>query len=183
MFKILIYVVTVKYIGSLIKCKRGYMKKLVLTVLLLSFISVVPSFGMKLITNTPMDRTVPSRCSGQGSEYTVESTYVQTPSQTTPGYSTGYRDGWGYQGVTYERYYKPLLGVGIRPELVGTTWNYPSYKEYPAQTTQAVTKTYNNVFKNSFDKRYIREAADYYVVDTITHPNNAIMVNSLDERL
>ncbi|MBQ9246116.1 hypothetical protein IJ182_07610 [bacterium] len=145
------------------------MKKIILAILLFSFISTVPSFGMKIITNTDLDRKVPSRCMGPGTDTYVD-TYVET-TYNTPTNQKGYRYGWGYQGLTYEKYYKPVLGQGIRPELIGTTWDYPSERNYNPQKT---VKKYTDVYNTQLAKRYMREAADYYVVDTISHPDNAV---------
>lgn len=153
------------------------MKKLVLTVILLAFVSAIPSFAMKVITNKELDRTVPSRSSRPGTEMQLGS--YQETTYTIPKNRAGYRDGWGYQGVTYEKYYKPLISRDIRFELVGTHWDYPKATNYQLEK---VTKTYNTAYKNLYGKRYMREAADYYVVDTINHPNNAVQAG-YDERI
>ena len=148
------------------------MKKFIVTLLLISFISTVPSYGMKLITNKTTDRTVPSRCSGPGSESYLDDGVTKT--YYTPGQKTTYGGPYtGYQAVTYEKYYKPILSKNIRTELIGTTWYYP---DYTVQTpgTYTVEKTGAIKTKDLLSRRYMREAADYYVVDTINNPNHAV---------
>ncbi len=135
------------------------MKKVIIAALLLSFISAAPVFAMRVITNTDLDRTVPSRSFKPGAEITEETTT----------YGNKYKPTNLYQGIAYEKYYKPVLSNGIRRDLIGTTWDFPEYGTATPQ--QVVKKTYYN----KLGKRYMREAADYYVVDTIRHPNNAIM--------
>ena len=144
------------------------MKKLVLTVLLLSF-AIAPCFAMKVITNKELDRTVPSRTSGFGYNSEVNN-YQDTTYRYLPG-RDGYRYGWGYQGVTYEKYYKPIIGRDIRTELIGTNWNYPLATN---GQLERVSKNNSNLNNLGLNKKYIREAADYFIVDTINHPQSAV---------
>ena len=147
------------------------MKKFIVTLLLISFISVIPSYGMKIITNKPLDRTVPSRCMRPGTDISAETGITNT--YYTPGQTTKYGGYNGYQAAIYDKYYKPILGKNIRTELVGTKWYYPDYTETtPAKYT--VQKTTNSYDANLLSRRYMREAADYFIVDTVTHPEKAV---------
>ena len=79
----------------------------------------------------------------------------------------------GYQAAIYERYYKPILSKNIRTELIGTTWYYPDYTvttpdKYTVQTT---AKSFD---ADLLSRRYMREAADYFIVDTVAHPEKAV---------
>lgn len=145
------------------------MKKLIVTILLFSFISVIPSYGMKVITNKPLDRTVPSRSSGTFNDYNSTDT---TTYEATLGSSSSYGGIKGYQAVRFYQYYKPGLSRDLRPELLGTRWDYPAYTiENPGSVT---VKKANHDHSKPNLKRYMREAADYYVVDTINHPDSAV---------
>ncbi len=145
------------------------MKKLIVTILLFSFISVVPSYGMKVITNKPLDRTVPSRSSGPSADYSSTDSTIY---EYNPGSSVGYGGIRGYQAVRFYQYYKPGLSRDIRPELLGTIWHYP---DYLAENPGSVNVKQNNHDHSKANlRRYMREAADYYVVDTINHPDSAV---------
>lgn len=156
-----------KIYGSDVGCKRGYMKKTFLILAIFSFVSVMPSFGLKLITNDNGDRTVPSRCSGPDSqEYIYEQDYNSS--------SAVYKKYDGFQGVKFESVYKPVLSRHIRKELIGTTWYYPAYSP-PAQNTD-ISQNIENKVSDKLSKSYSREAADYYYVDTIEDPKKPIPV-------
>jgi hypothetical protein len=144
------------------------MKKLAVTLLLLAFIAG-PSFAMKIITNKDTDRTVPSRCMRPGYDVvsdTASSVYY------TPGTTTQYGGIRGYQAVRFDQYYKPVLKRDFRNELIGTRWHYPNYTvETPGKVT---VKGNNASAKAVIPSKYMREAADYFVVDTIHNPNTAV---------
>ena len=146
------------------------MKKLAVTLLLFAFIAG-PSFAMKIITNKQMDRTVPSRCMRPGYEAGIGSNGSSV--YYTPGETYKYGGIKGYQAVRFNQYYKPVLSKDIRYELIGTRWHYP---DYTVQTPGTLTVK-NNGDANKLNLRnskYMREAADYFVVDTINNPNMAV---------
>ncbi|MCD7780438.1 MAG: hypothetical protein LUH05_07185 [Candidatus Gastranaerophilales bacterium] len=143
------------------------MKKTFLILAIFSFVSVMPSFALKLITNDNGDRTVPSRCSGyDGQEYIYEQDYNSN--------SAVYKKYDGYQGDKFEAVYKPILSQHIRRELVGTTWYYPVNS--PQQQSTDINSNITNQESDKLSKSYIREAADYYYVDTIENPQKPIPV-------
>ena len=144
------------------------MKKLAVTLLLLAFIAG-PSFAMKVITNKDTDRTVPSRCMRPGFEAVSD---ASSSVYYTPGTSTQYGGIKGYQAVRFDQYYRPVLKRDFRNELIGTRWHYPNYTvETPSKVT---VKTNSGAVKSITPSKYMREAADYYVVDTINNPNMAV---------
>lgn len=158
------------------------MKKVCLILVLFSFISVMPCFALKLIVNETTDRTVPSRCSGSINSYEEEPEIQQQSGNIQASSSQHIKDVIpGYQGAKYELVFKPRLGADIRPELVGTTWGYPDYKNIIEQNIQERTTEDNKNLSNNHEqelitKRYLREAADYYVIDTINRPNEIVPV-------
>ena len=83
-----------------------------------------------------------------------------------------------YNNEKYEQVYRPLLGENIRPELVGTTWGYAVNNVQPnkEEHIQPINNVNNemNQGKEILVKRFLREAADYYVIDTINRPNEAV---------
>ncbi len=153
------------------------MKKLFIFFVLLSFFSVMPSFALKVIVNEGTDRTVPSRCSGPSNvieEYTEEpNNDVREPDQEELVEKSN-----DYNSEKYELVYKPLLGANIRPELAGTSWGYPVNNI--EKSTNEQEKLVNNESDESAQvkevtlKRFTREAADYYILDTINRPNEII---------
>lgn len=156
------------------------MKKFCLILVLFSFISVMPCFALKVIVNENTDRTVPSRCSGPTSSYEEEYEMQQNDDGSQESVSQQESEIIpGYQGAKYELVYKSRLGADIRPELVGTAWGYPDYThllnqnadEQPAEQNENMD---NNQEQELITKRYLREAADYYVLDTINRPDEVI---------
>ncbi len=151
------------------------MKKFCLLLVLFTFLTSVPSFGMKLIVNDDNNRRVPSRCSGPVEEYSADDNNqyeynVNYNYQPVNNYNSAY---WSDR---YEFYYKPLLSRDMRTELVGTTWYYPKYVARYNPSTPAtysettVVKKPDTVVKDQdqLNKRFIREAADYYTRDTLS---------------
>lgn len=146
------------------------MKKTLLTFIIFSCISV-PSFAMKLITNTEADRMVPSREMGNF--------YVSVP--VDKNIKNGVYVIPGYKAETYATIYKPGLEKDIRKELVGKTWNYPDYVTLKAQYEQSLMQenadnTKAGRLKRTI-KRHCREAADYYYRDT---NNNKLVQSGFD---
>ena len=165
-------------IGVFYKGKRGNMKKSFILMMLFSFISVMPCFALKIIVNESTDRTVPSRSSSPSElyedyneqEYTEEIEHNEEQ-QSNINQSV-------YNDEKYEQVYRPLLGANIRPELVGTTWGYAvnnpqTNKEEHIQPANNVNNEINQG-KEILVKRFLREAADYYVIDTINRPDEAV---------
>ena len=153
------------------------MKKFCLMLAVFTFVSVMPSFAVKMIVNNDTNRKVPSRSSVSNSEVYVE--------QGEDAFSPSFEQNRYYSNRAVNQqlerfivFYKPILGQDIRPELIGTTWHYPSEIQHYNQQQQqheAVSEHFNgdSVFYN---KHYIREAADYYVVDTINRPGEVVPV-------
>lgn len=128
------------------------------------FIGNLPSYAMKIIVNDDKDRIVYSRSSFPGEEtYTEYTNENENTNTTTP--------------VTYKRtnltesqlYY---LSNEIRDELIGTYWNYNEENN----TAEEINNNENNVNTAvyTYNKRGSREAADYYMVDSIKAPNMLI---------
>lgn len=143
------------------------------------FISVIPGFAMKVIVNEGTDRKVPSRCSGPSESY-----YEETDEQQTDSVPDEYMQQTVYEKNNenntekYELVYKKLLGENIRSELAGTRWNYPvnnivQKEEIKPQTDEKNINNETNQQEVTV-KRYLREAADYYYIDTIESPNDVI---------
>lgn len=156
------------------------MKKFCILFMLFSFISVMPCFALKIIVNENTDRTVPSRSSSPADsyeeDYSMEETGDMLYDQQQRPLITRQSE---YNNQKYELVYKPLLGANIRPELVGTTWNYPVNNMPPKvdENMRPVNNDVNNANNQepaTIVKRYLREAADYYVLDTINHPKDII---------
>lgn len=144
------------------------MKKLCLVLLLFSYISVMPSFAAKLIVNDTEDRRVPSRSSGP--EAFVQ--YYEVGDDYVENVQNGSNPSRGYQLERYKTQNLPLLKEDIRLELVGTTWEYP---EEVQETTYTEVNTQNTASDEyAYDRRFHREAADYYTMDTIKNPNMLI---------
>lgn len=155
------------------------MKKFCILLILFSFISVMPSFALKVIVNESTDRKVPSRCSGPNETY-VEDYDQQMSENTYDEYSQQeyVEKNNVNNNEKYELVYKQLLGENIRSELAGTRWNYPVNNYTPDENVEEQT-TDKNINSNQEGqevvvKRYLREAADYYFIDTIGSPNDVI---------
>lgn len=155
------------------------MKKYCVLMLFFYFISVIPGFAMKVIVNEGTDRKVPSRCSGPSESY-----YEETDEQQTDSVPDEYMQQTVYEKNNenntekYELVYKKLLGENIRSELAGTRWNYPvnnivQKEEIKPQTDEKNINNETNQQEVTV-KRYLREAADYYFIDTIGSPNDVI---------
>ncbi len=155
------------------------MKKYCVLMLFFYFISVIPGFAMKVIVNEGTDRKVPSRCSGPSESY-----YEETDEQQTDSVPDEYMQQTVYEKNNenntekYELVYKKLLGENIRSELAGTRWNYPvnnivQKEEIKPQTDEKNINNETNQQEVTV-KRYLREAADYYYIDTIESPNDVI---------
>ena len=143
---------------------------------LFSFFTVIPSFALKIIVNEDTDRTVPSRCSGPSNvieEYTEE----QNNDSRESAQEELIEKSNDYNSEKYELVYKPLLGADIRPELVGTTWGYPlnNFEQNVNSQEQLLeNQAEENIPQEVTVKRFTREAADYYILDTINRPNEII---------
>lgn len=143
------------------------MKKLCLILLLFSWISVMPSFAAKIIVNDTDDRRVPSRSSGP--EAFVQ--YYEVGDDYVDSYGQAPKHNGGYQLEKYKNQNLPLLKEDIRLELVGTTWEYHDEAQDAAY---AEANSQASSIDDVYDKRYHREAADYYTMDTIKNPNALI---------
>ena len=142
------------------------MKKTLLTFIIFSCISV-PSFAMKVITNTEADRMVPSREMGS----------VYVPAPVDKNIKNGVYVIPGYKAETYATIYKPGLEKDIRKELVGKTWDYPDYVAIKAQYEKSLLQDSKSSRLKKTIKRHCREAADYYYRDTL---NNKIVQSGFD---
>ena len=113
-------------------------------------------------------------------EVPINSTIVESSIYTIPGFK-GYK---GWRAEEFEKYYRGLLGKNIRKELAGKIWEYPEGEDYTVIKTNYTQQTaYNyetdasaNAKKSSprvlgVDKKYDREAADYYYVNTLKNPD------------
>ena len=155
------------------------MKKLCLVLLLMSYISVIPAFAVKVIVNDTNDRRVPSRSSGPDAfvqYYEVGDDYVED----------------NYRGADYKRnnpkmksfqnHNLPLLKQDFRVELMGTTWDYPD--DVPQQEVVQNVETSSTSFVEEYNAGRIhhREAADYYTKDTIKAPNTLIPCGDAHEQ-
>ncbi len=145
------------------------MRKVCLILGLFAFLSAisVPAYAIKMITNNELDRTVPSRCSGPGEEV-IQDDYAQVQNNNIVPVSNKVIR---VQKENFERYYKPILGEDFRIELLGIRWNYPTYEEQPVQNIENNQQVEDINYENNDQRRYIREAADYYIIDTLKNPN------------
>lgn len=145
------------------------MRKVCLILGLFAFLSAisVPAYAIKMITNNELDRTVPSRCSGSDEEF-IQDDYAQVQDNNVVPVSNKVIR---VQKENFERYYKPILGEDFRIELLGIKWNYPAYEEKPVQSIEKKQQFEDIIYESSDQKRYIREAADYYIIDTLKNPN------------
>lgn len=144
------------------------MRKVCLILGLFAFLSAmqIPAYAIKMITNNELDRTVPSRCSGPDEEF-IQDDYAQVQNNIVPVSNKVIR----VQKENFERYYKPILGEDFRIELLGIRWNYPTYEEQPVQNIENNQQVEDINYENNDQRRYIREAADYYIIDTLKNPN------------
>ena len=151
------------------------MKKLCLVLLLMSYISVVPAFAVKVIVNDTNDRRVPSRSSGPEAfvqYYEVGDDYVEYS-------NNGTKYNRGYQLEKYKTQNLPLLKEDFRLELVGTTWEYPEEVSQQEIVNQVDA---NNVIDEYNLRTHHREAADYYTKDTLKSPNLLIPCGDIHEQ-
>ena len=150
------------------------MKKLCLVLLLMSYISVIPAFAVKVIVNDTNDRRVPSRSSGPeafAQYYEVGDDYVDASYK-------GAKHNRGYQLEKYKTQNLPLLKEDFRLELVGTTWEYPEEVSQQEVVNQVDT---NNVIDEYNLRTHHREAADYYTKDTLKNPNILVPCGDIHE--
>ena len=151
------------------------MKKLCLVLLLMSYISVIPAFAVKVIVNDSNDRRVPSRSSGPEAfvqYYEVGDDYVETSYK-------GAKHNRGYQLEKYKTQNLPLLKEDFRLELAGTTWDYP--EDVPQQ--EVVNSVDSSSVVDEYNLRmHHREAADYYTKDTLKNPNVLIPCGDVHEQ-
>ena len=131
------------------------MKKLCLVLVFMLFIGNLPSFAMKIIVNNDNDRIVYSRSSFPGDE--ADSSYNNNDDGNVP---VNYKK----NNLTNEQL--QYLTNEIRDELIGTYWNFDE------NNAQNVNNTDNSADFNStaYNKRGSREAADYYMFDSIKAP-------------
>lgn len=135
------------------------MKKLCLIMVFMFFVGNLPSFAMKIIVNNDNDRIVYSRSSFPGDEVDAD-------------YNNG-NDGYvsvnsKKNNLTDEQL--QYLTNEIRDELIGTYWNFDD------NNAQNVNNSNNSSDVNSveYNKRGSREAADYYMVDSIKAPDTPV---------
>lgn len=133
------------------------MKRILFLISLFVFVSVMPVYALKTMYNNEDDRRVPSRSSlfsvNYKEDYSLES---ESTTKVNPGRF------WG------DEYFR-FLSQNIRPELKGTVWYYYSNEE---SSEQNVNRLKLSAVKNeNYVKRYIREAADYFVRDTRKEDN------------
>lgn len=151
------------------------MKKLCLVLLLMSYISVIPAFAVKVIVNDSNDRRVPSRSSGPEAfvqYYEVGDDYVETSYK-------GAKHNRGYQLEKYKTQNLPLLKEDFRLELAGTTWDYP--EDVPQQEV-VNSVDFSSVVDEYNLRMHHREAADYYTKDTLKNPNVLIPCGDVHEQ-
>ena len=155
------------------------MKKLCLVLLLMSYISVIPAFAVKVIVNDTNDRRVPSRSSGSEAfiqYYEVGDDYVDTT------YSGTKQKHGGYKLKSYQNHNLPLLKQDFRPELMGTTWDYPNDVQQEEVVTNVESSSTSFVEEYNAGRIHHREAADYYTKDTIKAPNTLIPCGDVHEQ-
>ncbi len=135
------------------------MKKLCLVLVFMLFIGNLPSFAMKIIVNNDNDRIVYSRSSAPSDE--VYNDYNSRESGNVP---VNYKK----NNLTNEQL--QYLTNEIRDELIGTYWNFND------NNAQNVNNSDNSTDFNStaYNKRGSREAADYYMVDSIKAPDTPV---------
>ena len=135
------------------------MKKLCLVLVFMLFIGNLPSFAMKIIVNNDNDRIVYSRSSFPGDE--ADSSYNNNDDGNVP---VNYKK----NNLTNEQL--QYLTNEIRDELIGTYWNFNE------NNAQNVNNSDNSADFNStaYNKRGSREAADYYMVDSIKAPDTPV---------
>jgi hypothetical protein len=132
------------------------MKKVFLILILFIFVAS-PSFALRMIVNTVEDRTVPSRCTTPDNYIEEDNSYVEIENKKN-----------SYNASRFDARHKDYLGENIRRELIGTTWDYST-----PQKVETMPKVPKINVKNT-PKRFLREAADYYTVDTLKTPKRAV---------
>ena len=143
------------------------MKNICLLLACLTFISVMPSYAVKLIVGEENDRVVYSRSSFPQDEITVSDEGVKTTVKTSYYKSLN-------QNPEYYEYQLKLLGNDFRKELAGTKW-YLESEEVVEPVSDEVVQ-YKSVHQLNIErlKRSSREAADYYMVDMAKDPENLL---------
>lgn len=143
------------------------MKNICLLLACLTFISVMPSYAVKLIVGEENDRVVYSRSSFPQDEITVSDEGVKTTVKTSYYKSLN-------QNPEYYEYQLRLLGNDFRKELAGTKW-YLESEEVVEPVSDEVVQ-YKSVHQLNIErlKRSSREAADYYMVDMAKDPENLL---------
>ena len=141
------------------------MKRVWFTVLLIYLVSAIPSYAIKYTVNDETDRTVPSRSSSPEDRieywsYTTDVDYNQKEQNSDTYY------------LRHDYNKMLLLGENVRPELAGIIWHYPEEEVTPVDVNAKQEQTEEIVREEP--KRYSREAADYYSVDTNVDPNMRI---------
>jgi hypothetical protein len=143
------------------------MKNICLLLACLTFISVMPSYAVKLIIGEENDRVVYSRSSFPQNEIVVSDEGVKTTVKTSYYKSLN-------QNPEYYEYQLKLLGNDFRKELAGTKW-YLESEEVVEPVSDEVVQ-YKSVHQLNIErlKRSSREAADYYMVDMAKDPENLL---------
>ena len=157
------------------------MKKLCLVLLLMSYISVIPAFAVKVIVNDSNDRRVPSRSSGADAfvqYYEVGDDYVETTYRSS---GATHKQG-GYKLKSYQNHNLPLLKQDFREELIGTTWDYPEEVVQEEVVTNVESSSSSFVEEYTSGRTHHREAADYYTKDTLKAPDTLIPCGDIHEQ-
>ncbi len=143
------------------------MKNISLLLVCLTFISVMPSYAMKLIVNDENDRIVYSRSSFPHNEVTYSDEDVTTKVKTS--YYKSLK-----QTPEYYEYQLKLLGNDFRKELAGTKWYLANEDVVEAVEPTPVEQLSEYQLNLERLKRSSREAADYYMVDMMKDPENLV---------
>ncbi len=157
-----------KYPKSYRECKRGNMKNLCLLLACLTFVSVMPSYAMKIIVNNENDRIVYSRSSFPHDEVSFSDEEVEQVKVKSSYYKSS------SQNPEYYEYQLRLLGNDFRKELAGTKWNLVDDVENVPVASELEPQLTEYQMNLERLKRGSREAADYYMVDMMKDPNNLV---------
>lgn len=127
------------------------MKKLVLLILFFYFISAAPCYAVKMIMNDKDNRIVYTRSNWNTGE---EIPYDENNYRNTKMLNS-------YRHITVKAYNPEELRKNMKPEMIGTVWEYPEITsntndEETIQDNTSVEMNENISIRNS------REAADYY---------------------
>lgn len=149
------------------------MKKICFILVLCSFMTSLPSYAMKIIVNDQNDRVVYSRSSRPDNDAYYEETYTNTDIQHNENYILQQPD----YGQLKE------LSENLKPEMIGTTWDYSHNDEENPQISDSNIDENNNEDReiDTSLKRNSREAADYFTRDINYDPGELIPSGYLPE--